>query len=394
MNLNEMLSIAIDNGRELASNIATQRFGGEQPEDRIITRRWAVVDAAKLAGVTRQRIHKAEKDGLLPPPDMKNDSRGASRRMGYTISQINQMRELFKTSPGRDPETDSPMVICANGHKGGSWKTTTSVYLAQWCSIQGYKTLLIDMDPQATASLYHGYVAEKNTFEEDTALPFLLGEKGDLSYCIKPTTWPSLDIIPSCLGMHRIESELVAKSDKGELEYEPHMMLRMGIESVYDAYDIIIVDGSPNIGIGTINMVCAADLILAPTPAELSDYMSTAQFFEALRDLMNGIDLEGFEPELKVLITKYSHITGSSTQWMADRIRDTWGSMVLNNMLSTTEEIGKAQVRMRTIYEQNSLEERSTPSAWNKANSIFNPVFEEIIRKVIEPKWKSKEQTL
>lgn len=389
MDLSEILEIAISNGRDLASNIATNKFGSENPADRKIERRWMQTSAADLVGVSRQTIAKAEEDGRLPPPDKEANSRGIPRRMGYTIDQIDYMRDVFKTRPGRSEEDDAQVIsIC--GHKGGSWKTGTCVHFAQWLAMKGYKTLIIDMDPQATASLYHGYVADHNVFKDDTALPFLLGETDDLSHCIKPTAWPGLEIIPSCLEMHQLETDLLKRDQANELEHPPHLMLRAGIDTIMDQYDIILIDGSPNIGQGTVNMVCAADIILAPTPAELNDYLSTAQFFEALRDIMAHIDLGGFEPDLRVLVTKYSHITGSSSQWMTKQIRETWGAMVLNNFLSNTEEIGKSQVRMRTIYEQ-AAAERSSNAAWNKAVSIYDPVFSEITNDVIRPRWASME---
>jgi chromosome partitioning protein len=49
----------------------------------------------------------------------------------------------------------------------------------------------------------------------DTLSLFIFGEKDDASYAIKPTCWPGLDIIPSCLALHRIETELMGKFDEG-----------------------------------------------------------------------------------------------------------------------------------------------------------------------------------
>lgn len=390
MSLKETLAEAIKNSRELAKNIATAQFGSDSPDARTITRRWTVTDAAKLVGVTRQAIDKAEEGGRLPAPDMTTDARGRPRKMGYTIYQIDSMRDVFTTRPGRNQETDQPLVVSIAGHKGGSLKTSTAVHFAQWASMQGYRILFIDMDPQATGSLYFGYVADVNTSRDDTALPYLLGERGDLTYCTKQTCWPGLDIIPSCLAMQSIETEMEKREAAGELEQPAHLMLRAGIETIYDAYDLVIIDGSPNLGIGTVSMVCAADVIITPAPADLNDYMSTAQFFEALSDLLDGIDLGGFEPDLRVLITKYSYQTGSASAWMAEEIRNSWGGMVLANMVAMTDEVGKGQVRMRTIYEQ-SNDQRSTPSAWAKALNIWNPIFEEIVTRAINPRWPSKQ---
>ncbi|WP_159191320.1 AAA family ATPase, partial [Klebsiella pneumoniae] len=89
---------------------------------------------------------------------------------------------------------------------------------------------------------------------------FYLGEKDDVTYAIKPTCWPGLDIIPSCLALHRIETELMGKFDEGKLPTDPHLMLRLAIETVAHDYDVIVIDSAPYLGIGTINVVCAADV--------------------------------------------------------------------------------------------------------------------------------------
>ncbi|GHL16859.1 hypothetical protein ECZU23_53020 [Escherichia coli] len=83
---------------------------------------------------------------------------------------------------------------------------------------------------------------------EDTLLPFYLGEKDDVTYAIKPTCWPGLDIIPSCLALHRIETELMGKFDEGKLPTDPHLMLRLAIETVAHDYDVIVIDSAPNLG--------------------------------------------------------------------------------------------------------------------------------------------------
>ncbi len=119
--------------------------------------------------------------------------------------------------------------------------------------------------------MYHGWVPDLHIHAEDTLLPFYLGEKDDVTYAIKPTCWPGLDIIPSCLALHRIETELMGKFDEGKLPTDPHLMLRLAIETVAHDYDVIVIDSAPNLGIGTINVVCAADVLIVPTPAELFD---------------------------------------------------------------------------------------------------------------------------
>lgn len=386
MNLRGRLDELIARGHSMTRLIAEAQFGDDSPEARAITRRWGISEAAELVGVTPQGIRTAEAEGRLPPADMATKGR-VEQRAGYTIEQINSMRDHFGTRPSR-PEGADPVVLAVAAHKGGAYKTSTSVHMAQWAALQGLRVLLIDAtDPQATASLYHGYVPDLHVHAEDTLLPYYLGEKDNALYAIKPTCWPNLDIIPSCLAVHRIESELDQLEKAGALPVPSHLLLRAAIESVWDSYDLIVVDSAPNLGIGTINVVCAADVIVVPTPAELYDYVSSLQFFTMLRDLIANIDMGGFEPDVRVLVTKYSTAFGSQSTWMDEQIRSAWGGMVLKEVVKVTDEVGKGQVRMRTVFEQ-AANQRSTPTAWRNAVAIWEPVCREIFEKLIKPRWE------
>jgi chromosome partitioning protein len=388
MKLIETLDQCIERGQDMTRAIAIAQFGDDSPEARQITRRWGITEAAELVGVTPQAIRDAEKSQRLPVPDMERRGR-VEQRIGYTIQQINYMREVFGTVRRR-PEGSDPVVLAVAAHKGGAYKTSSSVHLAQWLALQGQRVLLVEgNDPQATASMYHGFVPDLNIHADDTLLPFYLGERDSAEYAIKPTCWPNLEIIPSCLSLHRIETELMQLHHAGQLPQPPHMMLRAAIESVWDNYDVIVIDSAPNLGIGTINVVCAADVIVVPTPAELYDYTSTLQFFTMLRDMLSTVDLgvEGFEPIVRILLTKYSNATGSQSPWMEEQIRDAWGSLVLREVVRVTDEVGKGQIRMRTIFEQ-ATAQRSSTSAWRNALAIWEPVCKEIFDKLIKPRWE------
>ncbi|MGS9164855.1 plasmid-partitioning protein SopA, partial [Salmonella enterica subsp. enterica serovar Infantis] len=76
------------------------------------------------------------------------------------------------------------------------------------------------------------------------------------------------------------------------------------------------------------------------TPAELFDYTYDLQFFDLLRDIINNLDLKGFETDVRILLNKYSNNNGSQSPWMEEQKRDSWGSMVLKNVLRETDEVG------------------------------------------------------
>ena len=388
MGLMEKLDKCIAAGHAMTRAIALAQFNDDSPEARKITRRWRIGETAELVGVTTQAIRDAEKSGRLPYPDMELRGR-VEQRAGYTIEQINHMRDVFGTRIRR-PEGTLPPVLGVTAHKGGVYKTSTGVHLSQSLALKGLRVLLVEgNDPQGTASMYHGYVPDLHIHAEDTLLPFYLGERDDASYAIKPTCWPGLDIIPSCLALHRIETELMSAYDQGLLPTEPHMMLRLAIETVAHDYDVVVIDSAPNLGTGAINVVCASDVLIVPTPAELFDYTSALQFFTMLRDLLKKVDLHGFEPDVRILLTKYSSDPNSQSPWMEEQIRDAWGGMVLKNVVRETNEVGKGQIRMRTVFEQ-AIDQRSSTGAWKNALTIWESVCDEIFDRLIKPRWENR----
>jgi chromosome partitioning protein len=383
MLLKETLTNALNNSHQLAKLVEESQFGSSDYNDRNIKRRWGVGDAAKLVGVSKTAIDKAEKENRLPSPDYAENG----RRLGYTIYQINEMRAVFNTFPHRK-KGDEPLVTAICGHKGGGWKTAVSVHMAQWLALQGYRVLLVDHDPQGTSSLYHGYTPMR-VADDKTLLPFYLGDEVDLSYAIENTYWPGLDIIPSNPSVDRVKLELPKLAEQGVLDIEPHLMLHAGLETVKDNYDFVIVDGTPDLSDITINMVFAADLIICPTPAIYADYISTSQFFNMMLAMIEDIDDNGFEPELKVLITHFDSGTHRQAAVMDNYIRQTWAGMVFNNNIRKTEEVPKAQLKMRTVFEQASSE-RSNHGAYKNALAIFEPAFTEILNNLVLTRWPSR----
>ena len=385
MSLIEMLDDAVVKSTALVKGVAMGQFGDDAPDARKISRRFGISEAAEMIGVSKTAITKAEDEGRLPAPDMveTNGRVRSVRRAGYTIQQIDNMRSVFKKHPWRT-ESEDAVVVSIDGNKGGCYKTATNVHLAQWLSLSGYRVLLIDIDQQAHASMYFGYIPDLHVTSDDTVLPWMLGQRDDLSYAVKPTAWPNLEIIPSCLAMQALEQ----KMPDADLPAPEHMMLRAGIETIMDSYDVILIDGHPDLGLGTINQICASDIILVATSAELNDYMSSVQYFTAVRDVMRELDIGGFEPTVKVLLTKLGN-PGSSSRWMEEQIRQQLGGIVLNGGIAITDEVGKGQLRMMTMFEQDQ-EHRSTISAWRRGLGVYETVFREVLHQLIWARWPSK----
>lgn len=387
MTLSTLMKSCIAEANQWSSDRAKAVFGDDSPSARKIKRRFKINAAASYVNVSRQAIEKAEKEGRLPPADYV-DSKGDNPRpirKGYTLEQIDMMREHFGTQPYQTAQL-TPVTLAIPGGKGGCYKTSTAVNFAQWCSLKGYRVLLIDIDPQAHASMYFGYHPELNTTINDTVLPFMLGDEDDLSYCVKGTAWPKLEIIPSHLQMQRLEREM----PEADIDYPTHAMLQAGIDTISGSYDIIILDGHPDLGIGTMNMICASDATLIATSTEINDINSTSQLMQLIADIYDEnsqLDTT-HEPVVRVLPTKLGAV-GSASQSNVRDLMTRWPGVLMLNGIRVTDEVGKGQRRMASIYEQ-ADEQRSSPAAWKRANDVFENTFTEILEDLIKPLWSDQ----
>src|SRR5690606_6545008 len=120
-------------------------------------------EVARIIGVSDGYLRQLSLDGLGPMPTILSGGRRA-----YTLAQINELRRYLAAArprealhflPTRRPG-DKLQIIAVANFKGGSAKTTTSLYLSQYLALRGFRVLAIDLDPQASLSAMFGYQPE------------------------------------------------------------------------------------------------------------------------------------------------------------------------------------------------------------------------------------------
>ena len=295
-------------------------------------------DLAKAVGVPDVRyIYDAEQSGHLPSP--KSDK---GTRQGSSLADVIRMQEHFKTRPWRHSE-DTPAIIAFTNFKGGCWKTTTSWYAGTCYANQGFRVLLVDVDPQASLTLNCGLLPDIEVDDEDSLGPHLKDEADrSAKSLIRDTYLPNMKIIPACLGLATVDLKLTlqmmnSSTDTDKLEVLSR--LDAVIEEVQDDFDIIIMDGTPSLGVLTMNIILAANIIVAPVPTELTDFASTLSFCELVAQQMSlvgnvaqaaGVDPDA--PHVLFLPTRFSPegTKTSGSQEVLELIQETFGDRALS----------------------------------------------------------------
>ena len=173
--------------------------------------------------------------------------------------------------------TASPFVIAVVNQKGGVGKTTSAVNLGACLAASERPTLLIDMDPQANASSAYGIVnAERQIYDA-------LIDELPLTSCAYETELETLHVVPAGRDLVGAEIELVAKEAR-------EFQLDRAIKGLGDAYEIVLIDCPPSLGLLTLNALSAADAVLIPLQCEyyaLEGLANLTETVELVRQQLN-----------------------------------------------------------------------------------------------------------
>ena len=346
--------------RLLSNQLQALREKLFEPEQRKVLRGFTSGEAARLIGVSDSYLRQLSADGIGPLPETS-----ASGRRSYTLAKINDLRRHLAAHKPRDAHLYVPhrragermqTIACAN-FKGGSAKTTTALYLAQFLALRGYRVLALDLDPQASLTSMFGIQPEFDLTEGDTLYGAIRydGARRPLADIIRPTYFSGIDLIPGNLELMEFEHETPrALTDPGR-QSGRMFFKRVGaaLSEVEASYDVVVVDCPPQLGYLTLGAVCAATSLLITVHPQMVDVASMSQFLLMAADLLAVVRKAGGDLNhdfIRYVVTRHEPHDGPQSQIVA-LLRGLFDEEVLAASVWKSTAIADAGLTKQSLYE-------------------------------------------
>lgn len=229
-------------------------------------------------------------------------------------------------------------VISVVNQKGGTGKTTSVINISACLARMGYKTLVLDMEPQANATLYLGV---DPLSLEISMYDALLKETINLSDIILSTSVKNLHLVPAQVSLSKVDINLADKPNK---QYR----LKDKLYPIKERYDYIFIDCPPSLSLLPINALTASDEVIIPLQPK---YLS----LEGLKQLKVSLDrtINELNPSLKTLGILFTMVDmrPRMTKHNMELVRGHFGEKVFNSVVRICSRFDEAPIAGQSIFE-------------------------------------------
>ena len=231
-------------------------------------------------------------------------------------------------------------TLAVVNQKGGSGKTTTTVNLAAALGERGRKVLVVDLDPQASASSWLGIK------DGGRGLLDALVDNGNLADLVHLTDNGNVSAVPSSSWLVGAEKALAA-------EVGAETILRKKLAHLPDSWDYILLDCPPSLGVLTVNALAAAHEVLVPVEAHVMALKGLAQLLQTVEVVKDRLN-----PSLKVSGIVACRVDGRTRHALdvVEKVRERFGSLVFRSIIRENVRLAEAYsfAQPITVYDPRS----------------------------------------
>ncbi len=246
-------------------------------------------------------------------------------------------------------------VIALVNQKGGVGKTTTAINLAAQLANSDFNVLLIDLDPQGNATSGLG-----NNKSDGFNIYDVLRNNVKLADALHETHVAKLKLITANPNLAGAEVELVNVESR-------EFVLKKALDS--EAFDYVIIDSPPSLGLLTINALTAAQMVLIPVQSEYYALEGLSQLLDTIQAVRNSVN-----PQLDLLgivLTMFDKRNSLSEQVYTE-VKNYFGEKMFSTIIPRNVKLAEAPSYGKTVYEHDK---------WSKGSRAYKAFTKEVINR-------------